>query len=546
MKDVIYVIGHKNPDTDSIASAIAYANLLRKTGRKAIPTRAGNVNSETEFILDYFNIAKPLHMESLEPKVEDLKLLIQPPKITPSDPISKALKFMMETEIGILPIVDDDWGYIGQIKLSDILKDYMEALEYSLSTHKLYYYDIIDVLDGKLLHGDIKNPKTQIMGKILLDSKINIDEKRDKRDIIITGSNELLQLNAFKSGAGYIIITRDGHFSLDLKKLAEKNNSIVLEVKHDCFETIKLLNLIVPIENLMSTHKTYFFNSTDYLKNVRESMRNIDPKYQYFPVMDEHNRLYGLITRSLDYEPKNVILVDHNEISQSVKGIDKAKVIEVIDHHKLSDIQSSTPILVLCKPIGSTCTIIWERYKQENIHLNKNIAGVMLSAILSDTLLCTSPTCTDLDRVACRVLADIAEIDIEEFGPKMIEASTTTQGKSIEDLFYEDFKAFTFKNRQFCISQINTTNYEKFPRKNKLFPFLRKLCEEKNYEFAIVMLTDIVLNGSELIFSGERIQIIRNTFGIQDNSDSIFLAGIVSRKKQVVPPLLKTLSSGSE
>ncbi|MBD3230037.1 MAG: putative manganese-dependent inorganic diphosphatase [Candidatus Lokiarchaeota archaeon] len=544
MKDAIFVIGHKNPDTDSIASAIAYSDLLRKCENrfKAIPARIGEINSETKFILDYFKVDPPIYIDSVEPTVENLKFIRKIPKIMASDPINKALKIMMDLEIGFLPIIDENDIYIGELTLSTILKEYMETLEYSVSTHELYYQDILDVLDGEIILGEFRDPKSEIKGRIFLDSRLEPDEKLKEYDIIITGTNVLIQMNAFRSGAKFFIITKDSQFLPEMRRIAEKNDCLIVKVKHDCFETIKLLNLIVPIKNLMLNQSTYLFHSTDYLRNVRQSMKNIDPKFQHFPVVDQNNKLLGMITRNLDYSPKKVILVDHNEISQSVRGINQANVIEVLDHHKLSDITSKDPIFVYCKPIGSTSTLIWERYKQENIRINKRIAGIMLGALLSDTLLLTSPTTTDIDRVAANVLADIAGVEISEFGPKMIEASTSIAGRSLDEIFNADLKVFSFKNRKFCISQINTTNYKEYEKKDEIPKYLHKLCADKDYEFAMVMLTDVVLNGSEIIFEGKRSEVVRKTFGIENNQNSIFLENVVSRKKQIVPPLLQALT----
>ncbi|MHA1310484.1 MAG: putative manganese-dependent inorganic diphosphatase [Candidatus Helarchaeota archaeon] len=543
MKDEIYVFGHKNPDTDSICSAIAYAYLLKKIGYKnVIPTRLGELNSETKYILKYFNIEPPILLENVEPTVEDLQLIIKIPKITPDDPIIKALQIMMDLDIGMIPIVDQNGKYISELTLSDILKDYMENLTKSFEKHETYYRDIIDVLNGQIVSGKCKENKLQIKGRIIFDSGLRLNEQCNKGDIVITGTNEFLQLNAFKSKAGFIIMTQNCKLTPEMKNLAEKNQSIVVKVSQDCFETIKLLNLIIPIKNLMSIKSFYIFHSTDNLKNVHESIENLDLKFQHFPVVDHNNKLFGLITRDLNFYPKKVILVDHNEISQSVKGIKKAKIIQIIDHHKLSDIQSNEPIFVYCKPIGCTATLIWERYKQENISINKNIAGIMLSAILSDTLLFTSPTCTEIDKKAAYYLADIAGIDIDDFGPKMIEASTDTKTMSIDQIFTQDLKIFTFKDRKFCISQITTTNYKDILDRFDFSTYLDKICKTKGYEFAIVMVTDVVLNGSEIIFEGERKNVVRNTFNISKNKTSEFLKGIVSRKKQVLPPLLANLS----
>ncbi|MHA1232028.1 MAG: putative manganese-dependent inorganic diphosphatase [Candidatus Helarchaeota archaeon] len=543
MREEVYVIGHRNPDTDSIISAITYANLLNKIGYgNAIPARLGELNTETKFILKYFKVDPPIFLESVEPKIEDLKLILRIPKLTPEDPINKALKIMIDKDIGLLPIVNNNEEYIGDLTLSDILRDYMETLEKSFERHDLYYETIIEVLNGEIIHGKLKGKKTLIKGRVLLDSSLRVDEKCNKNDIVITGANELLQMNAFKSGAGFFIITKNCHLLPEMWDIISKNNSLVVKVSYDCFETIKLLNLIIPVKNLMSSKSRYIFHYTDYLKNVHKSIENLDPKFQHFPVVDHDNKLIGLITRDLDYYPKNVVLVDHNEISQSVKGIEQARVVQVIDHHKLSDIQSQVPIFVYCKPIGSTATIIWERYKQENIQITRKIAGLLLSAILSDTLLLTSPTCTEVDKLAAYMLAEIANIDINKFGPKMIEAITAIEDKTIEQIFNEDLKIFTFKDRRFCISQINTTNYKKFKLRDEVLPFLEKLCKKENYEFAILMLTDVVLDGSELIFEGERKDLVRKAFNVNEGENSIFLEGVVSRKKQVVPPLLATLS----
>ncbi|MHA1382746.1 MAG: putative manganese-dependent inorganic diphosphatase [Candidatus Helarchaeota archaeon] len=537
MKDLVYIFGHKNPDTDSICSAIAYAELKRKMGLNAKAYRLGALNAETKYVLDYFKIPEPEFLDSVEPRLEDVDLY--PEKFFTSEmPLKTAWDYMNETGRSLTPIVNKDKVLIGIVSKTDITKTFTEHRyeEEELQKQRTNFQNILEVLDGKLVSGKYKSEKIQ--GMIYVSSEICIDQKLTDGDIVIVGKNKRIQENAILSGAGCIILSGEAKLDDNLKELAEENKIAVVETPHSFYRVINQINLILPISAVMKTDDIVFFFETDYIDDVTKKLHT--SIYREFPVVDFENKLLGSISRQLllEYNKKKVIMVDHNERIQSVNGIERAEILEIIDHHRVSDIHTEKPVFIKCEPVGCTATLITEMYLQNDYTINPKIAGILMSAILSDTLICESPTCTKKDKRIVEILSEIANLEPKKFGYELIIAGTSLDEKTESEIFNSDLKVYHFGDIKMAIAQVNTGDHKSLaPRKQKIRDYMAKACKENNYDFALLMITDIIKTGSELIFVGKHKSIFEHAFKKDPDSDYIFLPNVVSRKKQIVPAL---------
>ncbi|MHA1377960.1 MAG: putative manganese-dependent inorganic diphosphatase [Candidatus Helarchaeota archaeon] len=536
MKNLIYIFGHKNPDTDSICSAIAYAELKKQMGYNAKPFSLGKLNPETKFVLDYFKISEPEFLDSVEPRLEDLDFYKEK-YFTSEMPLKIAWEYMKKTNRSLTPIVDKQNTLIGIISRTDIIQTYVEhKYEEELMKNKTNFKNILDVLEGKIITGKYKYNKIQ--GKILVTSEIQDTEKMTDKDIIIVGKNKTIQRTAIASGVGCVILTGNTKLDEDVLKIAREKKVTIIESPHSFYESINQINLILPMSAIMKTNDIIFFYEDDYLDDVTKKLHT--SIYREFPVVDLDNKLLGTISRQLllEYNRKKVIMVDHNERGQSVNGIERAQILEIIDHHRVSDIHTEQPLFIHIEPVGCTATLITERYLKNNYEIVPKIAGILTAAILSDTLLFKSPTTTKKDIQIVEILSKIANLDVNKFGTKMIIAGTSLEGKSEADIFHSDMKVYHFGNLTMAIAQVNTGDHKSFSdRKSKMREYMAQICKENNYDFALLMVTDIIKTGSELIFVGDHKDIFEHAFKKNPDSDYIFLPNVVSRKKQIVPAL---------
>ncbi len=529
-----YVFGHLNPDTDSICAAIAYAELKQQLGYKdVVAARLGKINKETQYVLAYFKQPIPLLLSNVKPQVADLNIY-RGMVMHRFHPIKKAWDHMKAEAKNMIAIVDEEEYLEGVISVSDIAKAYMElAGETFLQQYETPFRNLIEVLGGEIVQGNY--PYITIRGNIYTDSTLSEEQKLNKGDIIITGHIEKLQQLALRSGAGCIIITegKQPHMSQDIKDCA------IMSVSHSFFKTIKLVNQSIPIGAIMRTKNLVYFQLEDEIGEIKEMIQS--SPFRNFPVLDRAGRVRGSISRRhlIDFNRKKVILVDHNEKGQSIKGLEQAAIIEIIDHHRVADIQTMTPLYFRSEPVGCTCTIIAKMYKESGIIPSKEIAGLMLSAILSDTLMFNSPTSTEEDQHIAYELAKLAEVHIETYGMNMIVAGTSLEGKQPEEIYATDMKEFTFGKYRVMISQINTADFKTiFDIKEDLEKVMEKVCEVKSLDLALLMITDIVLGGTELMAVGDGKDLLQKAFDMSREEDSLFLPGVLSRKKQVVPKLM--------
>ncbi|EMT39892.1 Inorganic pyrophosphatase/exopolyphosphatase [Thermoanaerobacter thermohydrosulfuricus WC1] len=535
----VYVSGHKNPDTDSICSAIAYAYLKRiSEGINAIPVRLGPINRETKFVLDYFGVEEPIFIENVYTQVQDIKF-DKPLVFKENTSMFEAWNTMMEKNIRTIAVVDEENKLIGIATVGDLAKAYLSS-SHELSKYKIPIDNILATLKGE----EILRYVDYLEGDILVAamSKENVLKRIKKGDILIIGDRDDIQQAAIQQGIKALIITGNNGISEKIFELAKQYKVTIIKVVPDTFDTVKLLNQSIPLSYVIKKEDLVTFRVSDYIDDVKEVM--LKYRYRNFPVVDEEGKVVGLLARRhiLDYERKNVIMVDHNEFSQAVEGIEQARILEIIDHHRIGTIETEQPILFRNHPVGSTATIINRLFEEKGLIPEPKIAGIMCAAILSDTLVFKSPTCTPEDVRAAKKLAEIANIDINEFGTEMFKAGTSLEGKTVEEIFYTDFKEFTINNYKIGIGQVNTlTDAGKL--KQDLINFMEKVKKDKGYDILLLMLTDIINEGSEILFVGNNKELLERAFNVQIKNNSFYLPYVISRKKQVLPPIIKAINS---
>ncbi len=539
MEDHIYITGHRNPDTDSICSAIAYAEYKNKTGINAIPARLGELNMETEFVLKFFGVEVPDILHTVKTQVSDL-MMDTAHSIAPSISIKTAWSIMKRNNVKTLPIVDENDRFLGIATLSDITNKLMDALDNNIiATSNTPLLNLVETLSARLLYGSQENFKTS--GKIVITA-INPDEMTgyvEPGDIVIAGNRKETAIKAIELGANCIIMTCGAKIDDDLLEAVKENLCILMVTQSDTFTTARLINQSVPVGYMMTGNNIVKFDPEDFIEEIKDKM--LVTRYRSYPVVDSRNHVMGLISRFHLISPmrKKVILVDHNERSQTVKGIEEAEIIEIIDHHKLGDIQTMAPIFFKNEPVGCTSTIIAQMFFESGIMPSKKSAGIMCAAIISDTLNFKSPTSTYTDRMIADKLAEIANLPIDDFAVKMFKAGSTLHGKSPEEIINNDFKEFKAGKYTIGISQVYTMDYhiqqeEIYPQ---LVEFMEKYCAEHNYSLLILLVTDVMGTGSEMLFAGEEIDLVAKAFKVDIQGNCIYLPEVVSRKKQVIPAL---------
>lgn len=543
-KDVVYVIGHINPDTDSICSAIAYANLKKKmTGQPYKARRAGQINSETKFVLQKFGVKTPAYMSDLRTQVKDINIR-KVAGVSSDISIKKAWAMMGENNAVTLPIVHGENNLEGLITIGDIAKSYMDIYDSEiLSKANTSFKNIVETLNGEMITGDENGYLTE--GKVLI-AAANPDLMEsyiDVNDIVILGNRYESQLCAIEMNARCIIVCDGAEVSRTIKKLAQENNCVVIRTPYDTFTVARLINQSMPIRYFMKKDNLIKFTTEDFIDEIREIMAS--KSHRDFPVLDQEGKFCGMISRRnlLAARKKKIILVDHNERSQAVDGLEETEILEIIDHHRIGSIETINPVFFRNQPLGCTATIIYQMYQENNIEIDKQTAGLLCSAIISDTLIFRSPTCTPLDVAAANTLAKIAEIESEEYAKEMFAAGSNLLGKSPEEIFFQDFKKFTAGDNTFGVGQINSMSSDELHKlKTKLNQYLEKAYSELGLDMIFFMLTDIMKASSEIICVGDGArELINNAFKIDESEEDIVLEGFVSRKKQFIPPIMTAL-----
>lgn len=545
MNKEISVIGHKNPDTDSICSSIAYASLknIITSGSAYVPKRIGEINSETLFVLNYFKVEEPVLIEDVRTQVKDIKIR-NVPLVKPEISLKKAWETMKNCKITTLPISQNSSTLDGIIAVDDIAHSFMDIYDNDiLSQASTPYRNIIEVLEGEMLVGDIED--SVYNGHVLIGA-MNPDVMESyihPKDVVIVGNRYETQLCAIEMGAQCIVVTGGIPVAGSIRKLAEANNCSIIISPHDTYAVARLINQSIPIRQFMKTEELVTFNLNDYVDDIREVM--VKKRFRNFPVIDDNNSIIGMLSRAslINSQRKQVILVDHNECSQAVEGLEEAEILEIIDHHRIGDIETIGPVYFRNQPLGCTATIIFNIYKENNVEISRQIAGLLCSAILSDTLAFKSPTCTAMDRAVAESLAHAAGLDMEEFAIAMFRAGSNLSEKSAEELFYQDFKQFKMGELELGVGQVNSLDSNELKEvRGRILDYMNKVYKDKRFDMVLFMLTDIANERTELLFTGSNTELISKAFEGEHGKNSIMLPGVVSRKKQVIPPLLSSIN----
>lgn len=542
--NVVNVIGHKNPDTDSVCSAIAYAELKCKiTGKKYAAKCAGQINAETDFVLKRFGVPVPGYVRDVRTQVIDIDVeRVQ--GVDEDISIKKAWEIIKTNMLQTLPIVNSAKKLIGLLTIQDIAKSYMDVYDSRIiATARTPFSNIIQTLEGKMLYG---NPDERVESGKCLIAAANPDLMEnyiEKGDIVILGNRYESQLCAIEMDAKCIIVCDGSMVSLTINRLAQNKGCFIIKTPFDTFTASRLINQSIPIKFFMKSENLLTFGLGEFVDDIREVMAK--KRYRDFPILDLNGNYFGMISRRslLGARKKKLILVDHNEPSQSVDGIEEAELLEIIDHHRIGSIETMAPVFFRNQPLGCTATIIYQMYCEAGVKIPKNIAGLLCSAILSDTLMYRSPTCTETDKRAAEELAAIAGIDAEQYALEMFETGSNLSSKSPEEIFYQDFKKFDVGEKKFGVGQITSMIHSEFDAiKAKLMPYMQKILPDLGISMIFFMLTDIMQESTELLYAGAGAKdLAEAAFHKNGGDDSIVLENIVSRKKQIIPAMMTEL-----
>lgn len=543
-KRKIYVIGHKNPDTDSICSAIAYADIKNRTEENPVyeAKRAGQINEETLYVLKRFQMNTPGYMPNVGTRVKDMDVR----KVGGVDSkisLKKAWTLMRNENVFTLPILNQNQELEGLITTNDITESYMDVYNNAaLSEARTPYRNILETVDGTMIVGNEHAHFTD--GKVLIaaSSPEVMEQSVEQNDLVILGNRYEAQLCAIEMGASCIIVCMGVPISKTIRRLAEERECFVISSPHDTYTVARLINQSMPVKHFMTSENLVKFSIDDYTDDIKEVMAKL--RHRDFPVLNKHGKYVGMVSRRnlLGIKRRQLCLVDHNEISQAVDNIESAEILEIIDHHRIGSLQTMAPVYFRNQPVGCTATILYQVYQEKNLTIEPNIAGLLCSAILSDTLMFRSPTCTLQDKMAAGALALIADISIEEFAREMFKAGSNLKDKSPEEIFYQDYKKFIAEGDIcFGVGQISSMDADELREiKERLIPFMVSECGRHGVSRVYFMLTDIMEQSTELLFYGEGSEEMAvNAFKIEPKDGTIYLKGVVSRKKQLIPPLME-------
>ena len=541
----VYIIGHKNPDTDSICSAIAYADIKNRTtsGKvKYVARRAGQINEETQYVLNRFGIEAPPYLGNVGTQVKDMDIRTSP-DVNKHMPVRNAWNLMRENGIVTLPIKDENGTLEGLITIGDIAQSLMCADNYTLGKARTQYLQIAQTLDARVVAGDEEGYFEN--GKVLVGA-LHPDRMKEyigAGDLVILGNREEDHLKALEEKASCLVICLDSEVSERVLKAARQQKVTIIVTPFDTFTVARTINQSIPLRYLMRTENLVTFHTEDFTDSIQDVM--VKNRHRAFPVISKHGKCIGTISRRnfLGMHKKEVILVDHNERSQAVDNIDSAQILEIIDHHKLGNIETMAPVMFRNLPVGCTGTIMYQMYNEARLEITPQIAGLLCAAIISDTLMFRSPTCTIHDKMAAGALALIADIEIESFAKEMFHAGSSLKDKSSEEIFYQDYKTFISGEQTFGVGQISSMEAEELGRiKEKLIPFMKSEYGRNGVSSVYFMLTNILEESTELIFYGENCDnLLEEAFHVKAQNRSVILPGVVSRKKQLIPALMEAM-----
>ena len=534
----IYIFGHQKPDTDSITSAISLSYLKNQLGMNTVPVRLGDINDETKYALNYFNVAVPAFLDDVKLQIKDLdyhKGYYLNQKVS----IGEAYRYMTEKGITGVPVVDDNKKFVGLVTVKMIFKDLIDGDFGSLDTS---YDNIIKTLEGEAVLKFDEEISGNVLAATYRSSTIINNVPLEKNHILIVGDRHSVIEYAVMSKVKLLIVVGDGEIKEEHLEIAKQNNINIIRTKFDTFRTTKVIGLANYLKNVIPTDRPYTFDEATYYDDF--VIKTSKLKHNNYPIIGKNDVCKGLIriTEITDKKRKKVILVDHNEFEQSAEGLDEAEILEIVDHHKIGNISTKNPINFRNMSVGSTNTIVYQMYQENMVEIPKNIAGLMLSGILSDTLALTSPTTTEMDKKVVKELAEFVGINYHQYALDMFKAGTSLHGKTIEEIVSTDIKGFNSDDLDFAVSQIFTLDIDSvFEHKEEYINYINELAVNREYRLVLLVVTDIIRNGSYLLFTDNAREIISDAYGIENIEQGTYIDGVVSRKKQVVPAIMDVI-----
>jgi len=532
------IFGHKIPDTDSVCSAIALSNLKNELNDSSKPYILDAINRETEFVLNYFDVEVPKLLSNVRLQVKDLNYeKVNPFKAHLS--VFYAYYYMNENKLRALPIVDDDNRLIGIITMKDIAMSLINIDQKTLTTS---LSNIVSTLNAKIITNFDEIIDGEIIVAAFYTETLRVNNIINSDSIVIVGDRYDIIEYAIEKKAKLIIITGDLDIPDSLITHAKENKVNLIISPYKTYYTTKNISLSKYVSDIMIKSPIIKFEEDDYLEECKEEIEN--SKHSKFPIVTRDNKYLGILSRRhlLNPAKKKVILVDHNEYGQSVDGLDEAEILEVIDHHKIGDISTSLPISFRNMPVGSTNTIIYNMYKENNINIDNKIAGLMISGILSDTLMFKSPTTTEKDKTAVEELSSLLNLDVYDYSMQMFKAGTSLSGKTVEEVYYQDFKRFDIDSKKIGISQVFTLSIDDIMNhKNDYIKFIDTTTSSKGYYLNIMAVTDIINEGSYLFYTSEKEKLVKNIFELEKIYQGVYIPKCISRKKQIVPSIINTV-----
>lgn len=534
-----FVFGHKKPDSDSVMSAIGLSYLKNQIGYNTEARVLGNINKESMYALKYFNIKPPKYLNDVKLQLKDVDYH-KGFYVKDTESIYDGYQAMLKEELTGLPVIKEDGSFAGLITIKNlshiIVNENIEALYTS-------YNNLINVLKGE----EINRCSEEIIGNLIVaayrSTTFMSNVKLEKNNILIVGDRHSVIEYAVNSGVKLIILSGDSYIKEEHIEIAKKNNVNIIRTPYDTYRVARLVGLTNYIKTMIKIYNPAKFLNSDFVSDVVDINNKL--KHTNYPVVDKNNKCLGLlkITDLSEKHPKKVILVDHNEKLQSVEGLDEAEILEIFDHHNLGSITTNNPINFRNMSVGSTCTIVYTLYKERDIEIPKHIAGALLSGILSDTLILKSPTATNKDAEAVETLAKIAEVDYFEYGLNLLKSGTSLAGMSKEDVLYNDYKLFTVNDKNFAIGQFFTMNFDEIEKEiDEYIKVIDNVAEANNYALVALYVTDIIKNGSYVIFNTKGSGIMDVAYQTSINQ-GYFIPGCVSRKKHVVPLIMEILEN---
>ncbi len=534
------IFGHQKPDTDSVTSSIVLSYLKNKLGENTEPRVLGDINNETKFALDYFKFKAPKFLSDVRLQIKDVDYS-KDCFLSENDSIFRAYNYMSKTAISTVPIINDKHDYKGAVSMKYVMADLIDGDLGSLDTS---YDNILEALKGS----EVLRFKEDISGNIIVPSSNSTSFKEnnslDNRSVVIVGERRNIIEYAIDVQASIIILTGTTELTKEQFEKAKKSKVNVISTNYDGISTANLVVLSNYIKNKINVKDIITINENDSLYDVLELANK--KKFSNYPVLSNDGKCLGVFRANItdNKHPKKVILVDHNEKEQSVIGLDEAEIVEIVDHHKIGNIGTSMPINFRNMPLGCTETILYLMFKENGVDIPKNIAGLMMSGIISDTLLLSSPTTTDTDVEALEALSKISGVDYKEYGMEMFKAGSSMEGKSISEIIHGDFKNFNVDNQKVGIGQVSTMSCDEIlSKQDEFISTLNEIAKDEDYVAIALFVTDILKNGSYVFFNEKSKDIFSNSFDVDGIKEGHFFDGLVSRKKQIIPKIMNYMDN---